>query len=104
MSARKSRREWSTIIRAFERSGESHAAFCVDRDLNIGTFRSWLYSLHRAGNRGAEIQLLPVEVVSASKASPEADETKAEVVVVVAGVDVRVPVGTDTRAPDTTRE
>lgn len=93
MRARKSRSEWAAILKAFERSGESHEAFCSRRGLKIGTFRSTLYRRRKAV--APEVALVPVEVVhgggvvSASRAEPS------ELTVVVAGVEVRVAVGTD---------
>jgi hypothetical protein len=90
MYARKSRGEWSAIVKAFERSGESHDDFCSARGLNVGTFRTWLYKLRSASTRSADITLLPVEVTM-----PVAPRTPSTIVVVVAGVEVRVAIGAD---------
>lgn len=95
MRARKSRSQWSAIIRAFERSGGSHEEFCSKRGLEVGTFRSWLYRL-RKREAPVEIALVPVEVTEASAPHPVAAAGVAsELVIVVAGVEVRVGVGTD---------
>lgn len=97
MRARKSRGEWLTIIKAFERSGESHEAFCSRRGLKIGTFRSALYRQRRASGGGAEVALVPVEVVGGA-GEAAADKTEpTELVVAVAGVEVHLGVGTDIR-------
>jgi hypothetical protein len=90
MHARKSRAEWTAIIEAYERTGGAHAAFCASRGLKLASFRGWLYRLRRATATTGAITLLPVAVTSAPAASPPAD-----LVVVVAGVEVRVPVGAD---------
>jgi hypothetical protein len=90
MHARKSRGEWLAIIKAFERSGESHGEFCSARGLNIGSFRTWLYKLRTESAGSADITLLPVEV-----AMPVAPRAPSAIVVSVAGVEVRVTVGAD---------
>lgn len=94
MRVRKSRGEWSAILRAFERSGESHEEFCSRRGLKVGTFRSALYRQRRAGGGGAEVALVPVEVVDCRG---EAAAEPAELVIAVAGVEVHIGVGTDIR-------
>ena len=90
MHARKSKSEWSAIVKAFERSGQSHAEFCAQRGLRIWSFRFWLYRVRRdrAAARTTDIALLPVSVVLPT-APPSA------VVIAVADVEVRVVVGTD---------
>src|SRR6185295_6448346 len=90
MYARKSRGEWSAIIKTFERTGGAHEAFCSARGLNITSFRGWLYRIRRATATSSVITLLPVDVTSAA-----APPGPPDVVVMVAGVEVRVPVGAD---------
>ena len=90
MHARKSRGEWSAIIKTYERTGGAHEAFCSAQGLNITSFRGWLYRIRRTTATSSAITLLPVDVTSAA-ASPALPD----VVVAVAGVEVRVPVGTD---------
>ena len=91
MHVRKSRSQWSSIIAAFERSGETHLAFCSKRGINVGSFRTWLYRLRLEScpSRGAPM-LLPVEVTA-----PLAVHDRSDIVVAVAGVEVRVAVGAD---------
>jgi hypothetical protein len=85
--------EWLSIVRAFERSGESHAEFCSKRGLKLWTFRMWLYRTRRqlAASAATDVVLVPVEVTTSSKTAPSASP----VIVAVAGVEVRVDVGTD---------
>ena len=90
MYARKSRGEWSAIIKAYERTGGAHEAFCSARGLNIKSFRGWLYRIRRATATSSAITLLPVDVTSAT-----ALPAPREIVVAVDGVEVRVPVGAD---------
>jgi hypothetical protein len=90
MHARKSRGDWSTIIKAFERSGESHEEFCSARGLNVGSFRGWLYKLRAARATSSDITLLPVEV-----ATPVAPLAPSTIVVGVADIEVRVAIGAD---------
>jgi hypothetical protein len=90
MHARKSRSEWSAIVKAFERSGQSHEQFCSKRGLAIGSFRSWLYRLRRTHEAATDVVLLPVEVTP-----PVARDAPSEVVIAIAGVEVRVATGAD---------
>ena len=90
MHARKSRGEWSAIIKAFERSGESHEEFCSERGLNVGSFRGRLYKLRAARATSSDITLLPVEVTA-----PVAPLAPSTIVVGVADIEVRVAVGAD---------
>ena len=89
MHARKTRSEWQQIIRAFKRSGVSHAAFCDSRGLNIKSFRGWLYRLRRASAPEATIELVPVGVATPVIEAP------APLTIGVAGLEVSVAVGTD---------
>lgn len=92
MQARKSRSQWAGIIRAFERMGGSHERFCSARGLNLGTFRAWLYRLRRAGETPATVALVPVEVISpVAMAAP----APSDILVAVAGVELRVAIGAD---------
>jgi hypothetical protein len=102
MRTRKNREYWAGVIRAFERSGETHAAFCHARDLNVGTFRSWLYEIRRAQQcADTAIQVVPVDIVG--PAAPDVptsrrERGRAETVVLSFGdIDVAVPMGTDVR-------
>ncbi len=95
MRVRKSRGEWSAIIRAFERSGESHEEFCSRRGLKIGTFRSALYRQRRAVGGAEEVALVPVEVVDCLSEAVANKTEPAELVIAVAGVEVHIGVGTD---------
>jgi hypothetical protein len=49
---RRSRAEWVQIVEQFERSGQSHEAFCAQHRLNVGSFRGWLYRLRSGSERG----------------------------------------------------
>ena len=69
---RRSREERIQIVEQFERSGQSHEAFCSQHRLNVGSFRGWLYRL-----RGGP-QLLPVRVATAGAVD---DETVIELAV-----------------------
>lgn len=90
MHARKSRGEWSTIIKAYERIGGAHEEFCAARGLNLASFRGWLYRIRRVAAGSSAITLLPVDVMAAPP--PPAPSV---VLVAVGGVEVRVPLGTD---------
>jgi hypothetical protein len=97
MRARKSRNEWSKIIRTFERSGQSHEEFCRKQGLNLGSFRGWLYRLRKAAAAAPEVALVPVTLTEVT--SPPISLVHGpggEIVVMVSDVQVRVVPGTDT--------
>lgn len=99
MHARKSRAEWRAIIRAFERSGQTHEAFCAGGRLNVGSFRGWLYRIRREPS--AEMRLVPVEVpervtaVDIGPSAPRSAATSSPIAVVVRDIELRVAVGSD---------
>ncbi|HTZ86364.1 MAG TPA: hypothetical protein VMB05_06835 [Solirubrobacteraceae bacterium] len=72
---RRSREQWVEIVEQFERSGQSHDAFCAQQRLNVGSFRVWLYRLRSASPQGkvarSATRLLPVRVAPSSSAEPE---------------------------------
>ena len=72
---RRSRGQWAEIVEQFERSGQSHEAFCAQHRLNVGSFRGWLYRLRSGSGQGkvarSATRLLPVRV--ASVAGPDED-------------------------------
>ena len=96
MHARRSRSEWASIIKAFERSGGSHEEFCTKQGLNLGSFRGWLYRLRKIAATAPEVALVPVMLAeTASSASRRVGEPGAEIVVAVSDVQVRILPGTD---------
>lgn len=102
MRTRKNREYWAGVVRSFERSGDTHAAFCRARDLNLGTFRSWLYEVRRAQQRAdTAIQVVPVDIVGL--AAPDVPTSRRErglaegIVLSFGDIDVAVPIGTDVR-------
>src|SRR5260370_33023551 len=72
---RRSREKWVQIVEQFERSGQSHEAFCTQHRLNVGSFRGWLYRLRSGSGQGkvahSATRLLPVRVVPAGAAAEE---------------------------------
>jgi hypothetical protein len=72
---RRSREQWVQIVEQFERSGQSHDAFCVQQRLNVGSFRSWLYRVRNGVREGkvarSATRLLPVRVMPAGGADEE---------------------------------
>jgi len=63
---RHGRAYWQRAVERFERQRLTQEAFCAAQDLNVGTFRSWLYRLRRES--GAAVPAF-VEVVSSAKSS-----------------------------------
>jgi len=99
MHARKSRVEWRAIVRAFERSGQTHEAFCADRGVNVGSFRGWLYRIRREPS--ADVRLVPVDVpgrvsaIDVVRSMPLRGAPSSPVVVVLRDAEVHVALGSD---------
>ncbi len=96
MRARKSWSEWSAIVEAYERSGQSHLEFCSKRGLKVASFRGWLYRVRKAHRATPEVALVSVELTE-RPSSPTVVRANApeRLVVAVADVEVRLAVGTD---------
>ena len=77
------RAQWVKRLQAWERSGQTRAAFCRAQRLNLSTFDYW-----RRVVRGASTALVPVVVTSPSAAMESVIE-----VVLPDGVRLRVPSG-----------
>ena len=97
MRARRSRDEWATIIRAYDRTDESQRAFCAQRRLNLATFRWWRCTLQNssAAAAPADVQVLPVEVVAPGEREPRFEP--GHIVIAAGGAEICVAVGTDAR-------
>jgi hypothetical protein len=99
MHVRKSRVEWREIVRAFERSGETHEAFCAGRGLKLGSFRGWLYRIRREPS--AEVRLVRVDVpgrvrtIDTVGPAPLRVATSSPIIVWVRDIEVRVAQGWD---------
>lgn len=51
--ARRSPAQWRTLIRAFERSGQTRRGFCARHDVALSTFDWWRKRLGVVGDRAA---------------------------------------------------
>ncbi len=79
------REQWAKRMRAWERSGQTRAAFCRSRGLNLNTFDYWRRAL-----RSTSTALVPVVV------APTVDTQSVAAVIEVVlpdGLRVRVPPG-----------
>jgi hypothetical protein len=93
MRARRSREEWAAIIAAFEQSGLTAAKFCASRGLKPETLKWWRWRQRsRATERARDVRLVPVDLIDSTMAVA----APPPVVIAVAGVSVRVEIGTDT--------
>ena len=61
---RRAREIWIQIVGQFERSGLTQDAFATERNIPVGTLRSWIYRLRADGDDEAPI--LPVRVVAST--------------------------------------
>jgi len=96
MRARKSWSEWSAIVEAYERSGQSHLEFCSKRGLKVASFRVWLYRVRKAQRAIPEVALVSVELAERASSTSVARASAATgLVIAVADVEVRLAVGTD---------
>jgi hypothetical protein len=90
------RRFWTALIARFERSGSSRKAFAAEAGVGVAIFQYWLYKLRRERlaiseqPQAPEVRLVPVTVHAPVRAGGQVDLR-------VAGVRLRVPVGTDPR-------
>ncbi len=97
------RGQWAPLVAQFEQAGKSQQAFTAEAGVSLPGFRYWLYKIRREGQpvsaqktvrrRKARrspktVRLVPVEVRHATASSGQVE-------VRVAGVRIRVPVGTD---------
>ena len=83
VQVRKSRAAWVRVVSEYERVGGDQRAFADARDVNLESFRSWLYRLRREGLAGTP-RLLPVEVTSGLAPFSAVE-------VAVAGLVLRIP-------------
>lgn len=91
----RSRAEWAEIVDEFERSSESHLEFCAVRDLNVGSFRNWLYRL-RSGRRQGKVARSATPRLLAVRADAAAMFGEPRFVeIAVASLVVRAATGTD---------
>ena len=67
--ARRTREIWQNLVRQYERSGKRQEEFAAEREIPVGTLRSWIYRLKRESAEEAT-SILPVRVISS--ASPSA--------------------------------
>lgn len=94
MQHRRTQQQWEAIVSAFGRSRQSLADFCAERQLVPGTLRWWRSRLRETARPAApsqDVQLVPVEVVG----PPIPEPSISAVVLAVAGMELRVEVGTD---------
>ncbi len=52
MGKQKGRAYWLAVATSFHSANLSQTAFCTRHDLNIGTFRSWLYRFREESDTG----------------------------------------------------
>jgi hypothetical protein len=82
--ARRTREIWQNLVRQYERSGKRQEEFAAEREIPVGTLRSWIYRLKRESEEAASI--LPVRVISSASPSaarrPEDEGAAVEVMLV----------------------
>jgi hypothetical protein len=86
MRLRRTREQWVKIVETFERSGVALDRFCGRRGIKPSTLKWWQWHL-RSDSNGADVRLVPVDVVASAVA--------ASVAISIAGAELHVDVGTD---------
>ena len=90
---RRSREEWARLVVAFERTRFSVAEFCARHELVERTFCWWRWRLggerHSPNEVTTDVRLIPVDIVKTTAPGSNV------VFLAVAGIEVRVEVGTD---------
>ncbi len=63
--ARRTREIWRNLIGQYDRSGKSQEEFAAEREIPVGTLRSWIYRFKRevAEETGS---ILPVRVIAST--------------------------------------
>ena len=91
---RRSREEWAGIVAAFEQSRVSLAEFAARRRLRLSSLKWWCWRLRGTSapvaETGGDVRLIPVEVVGLA-----ARGAASRIELAVAGVEMRVEIGTD---------
>lgn len=97
------RGQWAALVARFEEAGKSQEAFTAEAGVSLPGFRYWLYKIRREGQpvltqepvrrRRASRQPKAVRLIPVEVRHPTA--TSGHVEVRIAGVRIRVPVGTD---------
>jgi hypothetical protein len=81
---KRTREIWRNLIGQYERSGKSQEEFAAERQVPVGTLRSWIYRLKREKEEEAA-SILPVRVISSrspSASRPEDESAAIEVMLV----------------------
>jgi hypothetical protein len=65
---RRTREVWSNLVGQLERSGKTAEQFAAERQIPVGTLRSWIYRLKREKAEEATA-ILPVRVISSASPS-----------------------------------
>jgi hypothetical protein len=82
MASRRTREIWRKLIGQFERSGKTQEEFAGEREIPVGTLRSWIYKLKREKEQQTAA-ILPVRVISSGSPLASRSENSAAAVEVV---------------------
>ena len=69
---RRTREIWCNLVGQLERSGKTAEQFAAERQIPVGTLRSWIYRLKREKAEEATA-ILPVRVISSASPSGARD-------------------------------
>jgi transposase-like protein len=88
------REKWEEVVEQYEKSGLTQAQYAQSRGVALSTLQSWLRR-KRAQAAGAEVRLLPVQVVTPPPEQLSRAVAAGLEVVVPGGVRLSVAPGTD---------
>ncbi len=89
------RRFWSALIARYEGSGKSRKEFAAEAGVGLAIFQYWLYRVRREREAAAERKAIAAEVRLVPVTVTARPTVPARLEIRVAGVQLRVPVGTD---------
>src|SRR6266480_1415937 len=92
---RRARDIWFQIVHQFEKSGLTQEAFAEERNIPVGTLRSWIYRLRREDHEGTGgnevVPILPVRVIaSTAPTARQPGDEGAPAIEVVLGESLRL--------------
>jgi hypothetical protein len=80
--ARRTREIWRNLIKQFEKSGKTREEFAAERQIPVGTLRSWIYKLKQEADE-QETAILPVRMVASTAPTARRPEDGAPVEVML---------------------
>lgn len=91
---RHTREIWFQIVQQCEKSNLSQEAFAAQRNIPVGTLRSWIYRRRR--ERDEETPILPVRVIASTAPLARQQDHEGGAIEVALGSDIRLRFSSNT--------